>query len=1303
MSLYLNNKISFIQNSIKYPFVWIAKKLQYISNILKVGFNASKHFIEDNNHEQSLVALTPKLLDRETTSFFDKELYAALSEKNGSRIRNIAVSGGYSVGKSSHLLSFQHNHPNFEYAQISLAKFLDVTVEPKNNSSENTPLEAQRLSEEEKTKLLSERIEEGITQQLLYSAKTKQLPNSRLQRIREHSKTKLIFGSFCILIFVGSWTKIFKAEYINTALTRLKFLNDSTPDNSRDINYILDFFSYSVLVLGAAVVAFILYRLFLNSGLSRVSIKSGKVEFQNHGSVLHQHLDEIIYYFEKTKVNVVIFEDMDRFDKVEIFSTLREINGLLNNASQIGQPIYFIYAVKDNLFEQKERVKFFDLLLPIIPVVNSNNAKELLIERLTKIGYCITQQCENKHTDLDQTLVHTSAFYMDDMRLITNFVNELVIYKERIFSKAKGLDINKLYAIVLVKNLYPTEYSKLLERTGKVFNIFNKANTAKKGYIKKLEDELSRIKNDFDECEKLTEHSHIENNLVFTYLFSRVKTDAESLVLRNNERINILESPTEETIFTEDSEITQYRRSRNTYHDIRLNPTIKTIQVKNAKGLSYLESRKYIDLLNENKSQELKDRQKQIEQKIKTINQMSLTELLKIDSIYEETLNELNGEFGALEFLLKQGFFSTDYYDYISYFYEGTLTQKDKFSLLTLREGKSLEVAQKLEKVESFAFELTEIDTVSGKLINLDLMEYLLKNDHGLLSLILRDSSQYVDKLLEMIVLIEENTSINKLVTCLNQYNSPVLSTLLIKANESHNEEHVITFLAALINELSLNDFSKLVKGNENIIDIINSIENFGDLYKRTCGLKQSEMTETSKAFWEGAFPIKIKKVSFDESFNDVFNTNMYEVNKDNYVTILSVKLGIETGKNYQSNFLSYKDILATGNIILIEQVNENLEKFVEIATLENFNEDEASTISLLNKLDLNLEKFIQGSPIEISDIKSIERFEVQKLLFSHFKIKNELTNLLRFFTTWSLQVKAKKLDNEEELEERARLKSSLISFINSNGITLPDAIFKDSKQDLDRFIKEIILNKDINIGEFNKFVTAYNFNSDFVIDCLLTREQWNSFIENICNKYEFSIFTQIPEDLINTNILYLEKFWEELNLEEIFNHWPLTNEILLVILDSKTINEKQKIELLTSENKVIEFLNSEHADKGLFDKSVSLLVKLTEDKLLGVLDSGFPMETLLSTCMSKTQVATIVSKIINNKNTLEQLTHYISFIDDIKLSTLFNSLNGRKTIESSAERSLIIKALIKIDFIGWHEFNENSIKFNFKPSKFVK
>ena len=179
MYIFLSNKISSITSFIKFPFIWVAKKLQYIFNVLKVGFNASKYFIEDNNHEQSLVALTPRLLDRETTSFFDKELYAALSEKNGGRIRNIAVSGGYSVGKSSHLLSFQHNHPNFEYAQISLAKFLDVTAKSENDLPEKTPAETQIISEEEKTKQLSERIEEGITQQLLYSAKTKQLPNSR--------------------------------------------------------------------------------------------------------------------------------------------------------------------------------------------------------------------------------------------------------------------------------------------------------------------------------------------------------------------------------------------------------------------------------------------------------------------------------------------------------------------------------------------------------------------------------------------------------------------------------------------------------------------------------------------------------------------------------------------------------------------------------------------------------------------------------------------------------------------------------------------------------------------------------------------------------------------------------------------------------------------------------------------------------------------------------------------------------------------------------------------------------------------
>ena len=1304
MSLYLNNKISFIQNSIKYPFVWIAKKLQYISNILKVGFNASKHFIEDNNHEQNLVALTPKLLDRETTSFFDKELYAALSEKNGSRIRNIAVSGGYSVGKSSHLLSFQHNHPNFEYAQISLAKFLDVTVEPKNNSSEKTPLETQSLSEEEKTKLLSERIEEGITQQLLYSAKTKQLPNSRLQRIREHSKTKLTFGAFCILIFVGAWTKIFKAEYINTALTRLKFLNDSTPDNSLDINYILDFISYSVLVLGGAVIAFILYRLFLNSGLSRISIKSGKVEFQNHGSVLHQHLDEIIYYFEKTKVNVVIFEDMDRFDKVEIFSTLREINGLLNNASQIGQPIYFIYAVKDNLFDQKERVKFFDLLLPILPVVNSNNAKELLIERLTKIGYCITRTCGNKHTDIEQTLVHTSAFYMDDMRLITNFVNELVIYKERLFSKTNGLDINKLYAIVLIKNLYPTEYSQLLERTGKVFNIFNKVNTAKKGYIKKLEDELSCIKADFDECERLTEQSHIENNVVFKYLFTTVEDGAEYLILQNKIRIDFNDVITEKAIFTDDSKIITFNKnSERRYYEESLSPTIETTEIKNTKGHSYLESRKYIDLLNENKAQELKDKQKQLEEEIKSINQLPLNELLKIVSICEETLNELNGEFGALEFLLKQGFFSNDYYDYISYFYEGTLTQKDKSSLLSLREGKSLEVTQNIEKLESFVFELTEVDTTSGKLINLDLMGYLLNNDHDLLPSILKDCSQYVDKLFEVVVLIEENTSINRLVTFLNKYNSPVLSILLMKASESHNEEHVITLLAALINKLPLNDFNKLVKGNENIIDIINSIENFGELYKKTYESKSNEVSETSKAFWEGTFPIKIKKISVDESFDYVLDTNMYEVNKDNYVTILSVQLGIEIGSDYQSDFLSYKDILTTGHSVLIEQVNEKLEKFVEIATLENFNEDEESTITLLNKLDLNasnLEKVIQGSPIKISDLNKIVRFEVQRLLINHSKVKNKILNLLTFFIMRDSEIESGKLDKEKNFQA---IQSELISFINRNCIDLSDDIDLD-EQVLNSFIKEIILNPNLNIVEFNKFVSTCSFNSQLIIDCKLNPEQWNAFIENICDEYEASIFTQIPRKFIDANIFYLEKFWGELNLEDIFDEWPLTNEIILKLLDSNKITDEQKLEVLTSENAVIEFLKSdEDVDKVIFDKSALLLVKLGEHEILNTLSTDFPMDKLLSICTNKTHKATIISAIIiSGENRYTEVIAYISLINDTPLSNLFVSLNGKKNIERNIERDTIIKALIKAELIGEHKFNEKNIKFNFKPSKFI-
>lgn len=48
--------------------------------------------------------------------------------------------------------------------------------------------------------------------------------------------------------------------------------------------------------------------------------------------ILNEYLDEILYLFERKKFNVVIIEDLDRFNDITIFEELRELNFLINNA-----------------------------------------------------------------------------------------------------------------------------------------------------------------------------------------------------------------------------------------------------------------------------------------------------------------------------------------------------------------------------------------------------------------------------------------------------------------------------------------------------------------------------------------------------------------------------------------------------------------------------------------------------------------------------------------------------------------------------------------------------------------------------------------------------------------------------------------------------------------------------------------------------------------------------------------------------------------------------------------------------------
>src|SRR5690606_32731009 len=103
----------------------------------------------------------------------------------------------------------------------------------------------------------------------------------------------------------------------------------------------------------------------------------------------------------------------DRFENTEIFIRLRELNTLINKSQQIKRHIVFIYAIRDNMFKDKDRSKFFDFIIPIIPVINPTNAYDLI-----KKNYLNGSINKDLNNQIDDIFLNQISLYFDDLRLV---------------------------------------------------------------------------------------------------------------------------------------------------------------------------------------------------------------------------------------------------------------------------------------------------------------------------------------------------------------------------------------------------------------------------------------------------------------------------------------------------------------------------------------------------------------------------------------------------------------------------------------------------------------------------------------------------------------------------------------------------------------------------------------------------------------------------------------------------------------------------------------------------------------------
>lgn len=405
-----------------------------------------------------LASLAPRFDGEQHQIYFDL-LQRAVDDKN---TRNIALTGAYGTGKSSILEKLRDAHGD-RVVGLSLSTIGKGTQDTKSSSGSTV----ESTGPDSRTN----QIQKEIVKQLLYKLPPEAVPNSRFHRAsapdgRRDWIIAALTGACAFILLVG----LGLVQPIIQALL---------PELWRQI------IAYVLVLVLAIFIARVVVVVIRSRPSMSASVQAGAATVtlsKQSNTYFDEYLDEIVYFFQMSKANLVVIEDIDRFEDVHVFDTLRALNGLLNSSRQVSHRVVFIYAIRDSVFEQigsnhrsdkdvepanvidhaKEalkrasRTKFFDVIIPVVPFVSADNARDVMSDAMKSTDF-----------EINPALIRLAARHVADMRMIHNIRNEFEVYRNRLIvteDRVPGIDDDLVFAIVLFKNTHLADFEKIRHR-----------------------------------------------------------------------------------------------------------------------------------------------------------------------------------------------------------------------------------------------------------------------------------------------------------------------------------------------------------------------------------------------------------------------------------------------------------------------------------------------------------------------------------------------------------------------------------------------------------------------------------------------------------------------------------------------------------------------------------------------------------------------------------------------------------------------------------------------------------------------
>ncbi len=1127
---------------------------------------------------------------------------------NNNDVKNIAISGSYGAGKSSFIKTFETKNPQYDFLDVSLSTF----------------------KKEDKDLSL---IEKSILQQIFYKVKQNDVPFSRFKRISRLYWIKL--KTTLILLFISSVLIISDSKYLS------QFLLD---------NFIINIIANIILLGGCFVFFKSIIKNFTGITLDKLNLQNLEITTNKHdeNSLLNKYLDEIIYFFSETKYNIVVFQDLDRFDNIEIFTRLRELNNFLNNSEEVNKKIVFLYAVKDEIFiEEDSRTKFFDFMIPIIPYVNSSTSYDKLLEFFENdFKEFIT---EVKKDDFKEFLRDISL-YIKDMRLLKNIYNEYKIYNEKIGDK---LDKIKLLGMIVYKNFHPEDFSLLHKDKGFVFDIFKSKNEI----IKNMDNEHSQIiLNNFTKIKKINDE--LINNIgdlrkIYLYTIIELISNNPPYLSVNNQNIQFKDAITDENF--------QLIQSSSNLHHPSYPYNGITFESVESKLGDFIEREKLIQEKDQNIIMQLNIENQEIRKKQRNLNNLTLFQLCEIEKIKSEIIKKLEQK-ELIQFLLLNGHIDENYFMFLSYSFDKSLTPSDTEFLKSVINNTEFNYDYKLTNLNELVAKLKLNEYQKTATLNYDLINFLIENKNKFnlqYEAIFQQLSNNSEKSKKFIFeFIDSLPQQNNFIKEITEKWKGIWNNIYV--NDEFSIEQKEIYFYSLLYNLSAQQILSLDLNNT-LKQFLENLKKLKDLVGEDNDKMKIIIDKLNINFYELSEPITNIPLFAYIYKNKHFVLNKLMIEQIVY-TRLSPKHKVEKSL-YSQHLTTIINLDKEGK--LIEKIEDNIDIYIDDVFLnlnDNIQESEDTILWLLHNKNLNNEQkeaIIEHEETILDDITKIQEKELYSIIIKHNKIKPTWDNLLYFYISnennitieliqylnieknykelSKLKINNKEDFNEIEVIQTFNRKIMLCNEINDESYRyLIKSIWYKSYPELD--IENLNYDKVLYMLEANKF--KFNFQN----------------FQNLKNNFELQI------KFIEKNYNSLIDIFEELELE-------IDTSDIIEILESKIINSKIKKELIEKMNYEL-ITNTEIA---------SLIYKLKDKNMTS---SIYYINNMVNSLGSiENRINIIVTE--NHQLTEEE---FISLLNMLPLNySKISGLDGKQTtLDDTNYNKALIKILYDRDFITY-------------------